>query len=87
MLYKIWKSLLGIKFKLKKSVFLNYMCTKNKSGTKFINHLYLNTFKLKLGCLFDKFSKEKICKSKEINNQNNWIIDCIKSKDWKIMGL
>ena len=57
------------------------MCTKDKSITEFINHLSPNAFKLKLGCLYNKFSKEKICKCKKINN--HWIIDCTKSKDWK----
>ena len=52
--YKISKSLLGIKFNVKKSVLLNYMCKKDKSEIEFINHLSLNAFKLKLGCLLNK---------------------------------
>ena len=59
------------------------MCTKDKSVTEFINHLSPYAFKLKFGFLFNKFSKEKICKCKEINNHNHWIIDCTKFKDWK----
>ena len=72
MLYRISKSLLGIKFNVKKSDLLNYMCTKDKSVTEFINHLFPSAFKLKLGCLFNKFLKEKICKCKK-KSFDHWL--------------
>ena len=87
MLYRVLKAILGINHNIKKEDLLNTMSvnTKDKDKDKkfFINLLSTNALKLKLRCLFHKYSKKKIWDCEQINDNNHWITVCKISSQWR----
>ena len=87
MLYRVLKAILGINHNIKKEDLPNTMSvnTKDKDKSKkfFINLLSINALKLKLRCLFHKYSKKKIWDCEQINDNNHWITVWKISTQWR----
>ena len=87
MLYRVLKAILGINHNIKKEDILNTMSVNTKDKDKgkkfFINLLSTNALKLKLRCLFLKYSKKKIWYCEQINDYNHWITVCKISTQWR----
>ena len=83
-IYKIIKSIFGINQNVKKEKLLNAMGINMEYDSDFIDRLIPNALKLKLGWLFNKFSKMKIWECNCIHSNNHWIIEFAKSEKWRI---
>ena len=87
MLYRVLKAILGINHNIKKEDLLNTMSVNTKDKDKgkkfFINLLSTNALKLKLRCLFQKYSKKKIWDCEQINDNNHWITVWKISTQWR----
>ena len=60
MIYRVIKSIFGINKNVKKEKLLNSMGINMEYDSDFIDRLTPNALKLKLGLLFNRFSKRKI---------------------------
>ena len=84
MMYRILKDIFGINSKTKKSMLLDLLCINGRKESKFVDRLTPSAIKLKLGCLFSKYSKCKSCNWSVIKDNNHWITECSMTELWRI---
>ena len=82
-LYRVLKGIFGINCNISKAKVLGIMGVWNKENINFIDRLTPNAVKLKLGCLFNKYSKIKPWDWDKVHNYNHWIIEWKKSERWR----
>ena len=86
MIYRVLKAILNINQNIKKEDLMKVMSISrdnDKNHKFFIDLLTPDALKLKLGCLFNKYSKEKLCNWEQIKNNHHWITECCTTSEWR----
>ena len=91
MIYRVLKAIQNINQNIKKEDLMKVMSISrdnDKNHNFFIDLLTPDALKLKLGCLFNKYSKAKLYNWEQIKNKHHWITKCCttseRRKKWNI---